>query len=180
MQAWRPVRMHIYANKTYEQRSQQCFSMIADYEGDITKLFEGDKDGELPILATRNLILFPGVVSPVLIGRTSSLNLISYLKESPDKAFAVFCQKTAEEDNPLKKEQLYEYGVYAKIIRVLEMPGQTGNVTVILQGLGRCKLTSISNTIPFLRGTVEMASEKYRTRRTKSSWPQSRTCVTSQ
>lgn len=67
--------------------------MIADYEGDITKLFEGDKDGELPILATRNLILFPGVVSPVLIGRTSSLNLISYLKESPDKAFAVFCQK---------------------------------------------------------------------------------------
>lgn len=34
------------------------FSMIADYEGDIVKLFEGGNDGEYPILATRNLILF--------------------------------------------------------------------------------------------------------------------------
>ena len=74
--------------------------MIADYEGDITKLFEGNEDGELPLLATRNLVLFPGVVSPVLIGRTSSLNLINYLKETPEQAFAVFCQKNADEDNP--------------------------------------------------------------------------------
>ena len=44
--------------------------MIADYEGDITKLFEGGENGEVPVLATRNLVLFPGVVSPVLIGRT--------------------------------------------------------------------------------------------------------------
>ena len=138
-----------------------AFSMIADYEGDITKLFEGDKDGELPILATRNLVLFPGVVSPVLIGRATSLSLINYLKETPDQAFAVFCQKNQEEDNPVKKEQLYEYGVHAKIIRVLEMPGQTGNVTVILQGMGRCKLTGLNSTAPFLKGTVEVAPETF-------------------
>ncbi len=134
--------------------------MIADYEGDITKLFEGNEDGELPLLATRNLVLFPGVVSPVLIGRTSSLNLINYLKETPEQAFAVFCQKNADEDNPSKKEQLYEYGVHAKIIRVLEMPGQNGNVTVILQGLGRCRLTEVKGTFPFLKGMVEVAPEK--------------------
>ena len=58
--------------------------MIADYEGDITKLFEGNEDGELPVLATRNLVLFPGVVSPVLIGRTASLNLVNYLKDRQD------------------------------------------------------------------------------------------------
>lgn len=150
----------ICKQKLMSKEFNNAFSMIADYEGDITKLFEGDKGGELPVLATRNLILFPGVVSPVLIGRTSSLNLINYLKETPDQAFAVFCQKAAEEDNPLKKEQLYEYGVHAKIIRVLEMPGQTGNVTVILQGLGRCKLTAINKTVPYLKGTVEIAPEK--------------------
>ena len=138
-----------------------AFSMIADYEGDITKLFEGNEDGELPVLATRNLVLFPGVVSPVLIGRTASLNLVNYLKDKPEEAFAVFCQKNADEDNPTKKEELYEYGVYAKIIRVLEMPGQQGNATVILQGLGRCKLTEIKATAPFLKGTVEVATEKF-------------------
>ena len=94
--------------------------MIADYEGDITKLFEGNEDGELPVLATRNLVLFPGVVSPVLVGRTSSLNLVNQLKDKPELPFAVFCQKNPEEDNPAKKEQLYDYGVFAKIIRVLE------------------------------------------------------------
>ena len=138
-----------------------AFSMIADYEGDITKLFEGDKDGELPVLATRNLVLFPGVVSPVLIGRASSLNLINQIKDKPEQAFAVFCQKNAEEDNPVKKEQLHEYGVHAKVIRVLEMPGQGNNVTVILQGMGRCKLTSVNSTMPFLKGVVEVAPEKF-------------------
>ena len=137
-----------------------AFSMIADYEGDITKLFEGNEDGELPVLATRNLVLFPGVVSPVLVGRTSSLNLVNQLKDKPELPFAVFCQKNPEEDNPAKKEQLYDYGVFAKIIRVLEMPGQQGNVTVILQGMGRCKLTGIKDTNPYLRGTVEVAPEK--------------------
>ena len=140
--------------------TNSAFSMIADYEGDITKLFEGNESGEQPILATRNLVLFPGVVSPVLIGRTSSLNLINQLKETPDQAFAVFCQKNADEDAPTKKDQLYDYGVHAKIIRVLEMPGQSGNVTVILQGLGRCKLNEITGISPFLKGVVEVATEK--------------------
>ena len=134
--------------------------MIADYEGDITKLFEGNQNGEVPVLATRNLVLFPGVVSPVLIGRTSSLNLVNHLKDKTDEAFAVFCQKNADEDNPARKEDLYEYGVYAKMIRALEMPGQQGNVTVILQGLGRCRLTEINGRQPFLKGTVEVAPEK--------------------
>ena len=143
-----------------KRETNSAFSMIADYEGDITKLFEGNQNGEVPVLATRNLVLFPGVVSPVLIGRTSSLNLVNHLKDKTDEAFAVFCQKNADEDNPARKEDLYEYGVYAKMIRALEMPGQQGNVTVILQGLGRCRLTEINGGQPFLKGTVEVAPEK--------------------
>ena len=38
-----------------------AFSMIADYEGDVAKLFEESIDGDVPVLATRNLVLFPGV-----------------------------------------------------------------------------------------------------------------------
>lgn len=145
-------------SKFMKKDINNAFSMIADYEGDITKLFEGSIDGELPVLATRNLILFPGVVSPVLIGRTSSLNLINNLKDTPNAMFAVFCQKDADQDNPSKKD-LYEYGVYAKIIRVLEMPGASNNLTVILQGMGRCHLSEIKKTKPFMTGLVETAPE---------------------
>lgn len=135
-----------------------AFSMIADYEGDITKLFEGDMDLEVPVLATRNLILFPGVVSPVLVGRTASLNLINSLKDKENGTFAIFCQKDANQDNP-SKDDLYEYGVYAKIIRVLEMPGPGNNQTVIVQGLGRCRLSEIKKTRPYLKGLVTVAPE---------------------
>lgn len=145
-------------SKFMKKDINNAFSMIADYEGDITKLFEGSIDGELPVLATRNLILFPGVVSPVLIGRTSSLNLINNLKDNPNAMFAVFCQKDADQDNPSKKD-LYEYGVYAKIIRVLEMPGASNNLTVILQGMGRCHLSEIKKTKPFMTGLIETAPE---------------------
>lgn len=136
-----------------------AFSMIADYEGDITKLFEESIDGEVPILATRNLVLFPGVVSPVLIGRIQSLNLINHLKDNQNSIFAIFCQKDADQDNPLKKD-LHEIGVYAKVIRILEMPGSGNNLTVIVQGLGRCHLSEITKSQPFITGLVENAPEE--------------------
>lgn len=136
-----------------------AFSMIADYEGDVTKLFEESIEGEVPILATRNLVLFPGVVSPVLIGRVQSLNLINHLKDNQNSIFAIFCQKDADQDNPSKKD-LYEVGVYAKIIRVLEMPGSGNNLTVIVQGLGRCHLSEIKGTQPYITGMVEKLPEE--------------------
>ncbi|MBO5314177.1 MAG: endopeptidase La [Prevotella sp.] len=142
-----------------KKNQNTAFSMIADYEGDITKLFEDYSEEEISILATRNLVLFPGVVSPILIGRESSLKLIEKLQKKSNSIFAVFCQKDASVEFPAKKD-LYEYGVYARIIRVLEMPGNTNNVTVIVQGLGRCMLSDITKTKPHLKGHAIPAIEE--------------------
>ena len=136
-----------------------AFSMIADYDGDISKLFDEKVEGELPILATRNLMMFPGVVSPILIGRTSSLNLIEAMsKKKKNQIFAVFCQKDTETNEPTIKD-LYEYGVYAKVVRVLELPGQGPNVSVVVQGLGRCHLEAIKKRRPYIKGVVSDAQE---------------------
>lgn len=132
--------------------------MIADYEGDVTNLFNVNIDGELPILATRNIAIFPGVISPVIIGRKQSLNLLDKLRKHNDAAFAVFCQKDQEVENPECKD-LFEYGVYAKLVKVLEMPGPGNNLTAIIQGLGRCRLKSITRTMPFMLGEVCPAME---------------------
>ena len=132
--------------------------MIADYEGDVTNLFNVNIDGELPILATRNIAIFPGVISPVIIGRKQSLNLLDKLRKHNDAAFAVFCQKDQEVENPEGKD-LFEYGVYAKLVKVLEMPGPGNNLTAIIQGLGRCRLKSITHTMPFMLGEVCPAME---------------------
>ena len=143
-----------------KRNQNSAFSMIADYEGDVTKLLEENHEGKLPILATRNLILFPGIVSPILIGREASLNLINKLKEKPNAVFAVFCQKDADKEEP-GKDDLYEYGVYARIIRILEIPGSGNNISVIVQGLGRCRLTEIKKTRPYMEGMVETAAEEF-------------------
>lgn len=125
--------------------------MIADYEGDIHHLFDVDVNGEVPILATRNMVMFPGVISPVLVGRPSSISLVKHMHDNPDGIIGIFCQKDPTEDHPGPND-LYEIGVYAKIIRVLEMPGPGNNLTAIVQGLGKCELQQITHLRPYMRG----------------------------
>ena len=130
------------------------FQMIADYDGDITSLFNINVEGEIPILATRNLVMFPGVVAPIVLGRSASLNLARFLEkpEHNDIIFAIFCQKDPNVDHP-DTADLFDYGVYAKLIRLLELPG-TNNQTAIIQGMGRCRLTKLTKKRPFYVGTT--------------------------
>ena len=141
-----------------DREQPSAFQMIADYEGDIRQLFEVDVNGEIPILATRNMVMFPGVISPVLVGRPTSINLVKKLHDSPNEVIAIFCQKDPSIDNPSASD-LYDIGVYAKIIRVLEMPGASGNLTAIVQGLGKCKLLELKRTRPYLTGLTQPEQE---------------------
>ena len=130
--------------------------MIADIEGDFKDLINGiPTPDDIPILAVRNLVLFPGVVSPILIGRESSSTLIKRA-EKKMMVIGIVCQRDPDVDEPTK-EDLYEYGVYAKVIKQLTLPN--GNITAIVQALGRLKLIDIIGTNPYLTGHVEAATE---------------------
>ena len=133
--------------------------MIADYEGDVTNMLNVHVDGEIPILATRNMALFPGVIAPVIIGRKQSLSLLRKIRKNQDTAFAVFCQKDQEVEHPGEND-LFSYGVYAKLVKVLEMPGPSNNHTAIIQALGRCKLKRVTRTSPFMLAEVTQAMEE--------------------
>src|SRR3712207_6432148 len=133
-------------------KNNATIQMIADFEGDITSLFNEEKGGVLPILATRNIVLFPGVMTPILIGREASLNLLEHIGQHPTN-FAIFSQKD-ENVNAPKAKDLYPVGVFARLIKVIDMPGANHQVTAIVQGLGRCELESIVEEQPFLVGNV--------------------------
>lgn len=132
-----------------DRRNNTSIQMIADYEGDINTLFDTPTPDVVPILATRNLVLFPGVVTPILVGRPASVSLVNKLRKNPEQIFAVFCQKNADVEDPGKKD-LYPLGVYAKLVRVLEMSGPGNNITAIVQGLGRCQLEDVVKRKPYL------------------------------
>ena len=141
------------------KRFKTSIQMIADYDGDMAKLLNVNIEGELPILATRNIILFPGVIVPILIGRKQSLNLLEALGKNQDAVFAVICQKDQNVENPGENDFM-QYGVYAKLVKVLEMPGGGNNVTAIVQGMGRCQLDRITRKMPYIRGEVRPFPEE--------------------
>ena len=141
------------------KRFKTSIQMIADYDGDMAKLLNVNIEGELPILATRNIILFPGVIVPILIGRKQSLNLLEALGKNQDAVFAVICQKDQNIENPGENDFM-QYGVYAKLVKVLEMPGGGNNVTAIVQGMGRCQLDRITRKMPYIRGEVRPFPEE--------------------
>ena len=112
-----------------------------DADEDFTKGVE--EVGEvLPILPLRNMVLFPGVAMPVLVGRPKSMRLVK--------------DKEMDTEEP-GLEDLYSIGVVAEIVRVLEMPD--GMTTVILQGKKRFHLDAMVGTEPYLKGQVSLLED---------------------
>ena len=129
--------------------------MIADIDGDFKNLIDMETPSELPILPVRNLVLFPGVVSPILIGRESSMRLVRKCEKS-GSLLGIVCQHDPDVEEP-GKEDLFEFGVFAKVVKQLTLPN--GTVTAIIQGLGRLRLLNIISETPYLTGHVEPAAE---------------------
>jgi ATP-dependent Lon protease len=139
----------------YMDNRKGAFSMIADVEGDYRDLTNIELPDALPILAVRNLVLFPGVVSPILIGRESSMSLIRKAEKS-GALIGVICQRDPEVEQPIRSD-LYDIGVFAKVLKTLTLPN--GNLTAIIQGLGRLRLQELLKYKPYLIGRVATAPE---------------------
>ena len=137
------------------QNKNSAFQMIADVSGEFQDLINVETPPTVPILAVRNLVLFPGVLSPILIGRDSSKNLVQKA-EKKGIVIGVVCQLDPETEIPMK-EDLYDYGVYAKVMKLLTLPN--GNVTAIVQAMGRMHLRDIVASTPYLEGIAEPVPE---------------------
>ena len=131
------------------------FSIIADLDGNEEQYMNVEMENEMPVLPLRNMVLFPGTVMPVAVGRLSSLELVNKAEKS-GKFITVVCQKRSEVVQP-HLEDLYKVGTVAKIIKLLEMPDNTK--TAIVQGVRRVKLNKITREYPYLFGEVTAMDE---------------------
>ena len=135
--------------------------MVSDYDGDPAELSkETEVGGSVPILVTRNLIPFPGIMTPILIGREPSVRLLEHLAGKSDMIFAVFAQKDPNVEKPTE-EDIYPTGVYAKLVKVFDMPGSEDEHTAIVLSTARCKLVKITDTKPFFVGLTEAMPETF-------------------
>ena len=129
--------------------SEPIISIVTDELGDLD--FDIDEKylkEEIPILALRNTIIFPGTNLPITVARTKSLKALKTL-QGKKGIIGLVCQKDANTEDP-EQNDLYDIGVLGEIIRVIEIPNDP-NVTVILQGKKRFRLDQITQTEPYLK-----------------------------
>src|SRR5688500_18568643 len=107
----------------------------------------------LPILPTRDVAVFPGIIASISIGRPSSRKL---LEESlpQSKTIGVFAQRNSENDKP-GQDDLYRVGVACSVHKLMRQPDDSG-VLIVVSALGRIALKKVISTEPFLRGEIEV------------------------
>lgn len=123
----------------------------------------GDGDGEgplipnvLPILPLRGMVVFPGTITPIGVGRPSSRRLLDESLPN-DKIIGLFAQKDEEEEDP-GADGIHHVGTAAMVLKLIRQPDET--VTLIVHGLRRRKLIKLTQTDPFLRGRLATIKEK--------------------
>ena len=126
-------------------------SIIPVVQGEgMPKVNQDQLPDTIPVLALRNAVLFPGTVYPITIGREKSINLIEDA-EKRNLFIGAVPQNDLSVEDP-GKEDLYQYGTVAKIVKTLEMPD--GTITAILQGYSRFELMDIIDYEPYMVGRV--------------------------
>ncbi|MBB6004716.1 endopeptidase La [Arcicella rosea] len=111
----------------------------------------GKLTDELPILPIRNVILFPGMVIPITVGRQKSVRLVKKAYKG-NRTIGVITQANPNKEEPVG-EDLYKVGTVAHIIKMIVLPG--GNTTIIVQGRKRFEVENYIKTEPNLIAKVK-------------------------
>lgn len=106
---------------------------------------------EMPILALRGLTVFPSMLLHFDVGRGTSIKALDQALEAGSPIFLVAQKDLSVEEPGL--EDLYPIGTISNVKQILRLPGD--NVRVMVEGIGRGRLTALSQTDPFLLGAVE-------------------------
>jgi ATP-dependent Lon protease len=137
-----------------EESNADFFPIISDDNADDLENFVVPE--LLPILPLRNMVVLPGVIIPINIGREKSLRLIKEANRK-DKIIGAVAQVDPSIEEP-KGADLYRVGTVAKIMKVLEMPD--GSTTVIIQGKKRFNVREFLSEEPYFMAYVNAIEEK--------------------
>src|SRR3984893_11997072 len=116
-----------------------------------TDIEQNQTNETLAILPVRGIVLFPGMVVPLTIGRPSAIKLVD--SELPEnKQLGLVTQRDEELDRPGPSD-LFQIGVSAQVLKLIRQPD--GVIILIVQVLTRIALESFVQTEPYLRATVQ-------------------------
>jgi len=110
-----------------------------------------------PLLPLRDIVIFPGMVVPLFIGREKSINALKYAL-SEEKEIFLATQKSAVMDEPRQKD-IYSFGTIATVLQLLKMPD--GTVKSLIEGKERAKIKNFIPNNDFMMVEVDKVDEHY-------------------
>jgi len=115
---------------------------------------DGEKvqvENRIPVLPLREVVIFPFVVIPLLVGRQPSLAAIEAAAET-DKLILLVAQKEGETQEPGAAD-LHRVGVIGRVLQVARLPN--GSTRVLVEGFARARITRYVSGGPFMRAVIE-------------------------
>lgn len=101
---------------------------------------------KLPLLVLRDIVVFPGMIAPIFVGRAKSIQaLLNTKTPNNDRRILLVLQKQPNQESP-NIQDLHSIGVVAKIIQIVKLQN---NAKVLVEALDRVKLHNISNNETF-------------------------------
>jgi ATP-dependent Lon protease len=127
-------------------------SRSAEVSGDPDQSRElQDMPDKVPVLPVRNVVIFPGTVVPLSVGREKSRRLIDTVLEG-SRLVATFTQRNEETEDP-GIDDVYRVGTVARVLKLLRMPD--GNNSLLVHGVARAGLVEFTDTDPFWQARIE-------------------------
>jgi ATP-dependent Lon protease len=110
----------------------------------------------LPMMPIRDVVIFPYMMTPFVVGRESSVRALEEAMAGDKKIFLA-TQHDASIDEP-KPDEIYSVGTVVNIVQSLKLPD--GNIKVLVEGVERAKVVSVSDDEGFFRAVVRTVSYK--------------------
>ncbi len=105
-----------------------------------------------PLLPLRDIVVFPGMVVPLFVGRDKSVAALEAAMEA-SKDIVLLAQLDPGCDDP-DADDLYDFGVIAQVLQLLKLPD--GTVRVLVEGQTRAQLSALENVGTHLLAEVEV------------------------
>lgn len=115
-----------------------------------SKSTTGSTIATLPVLPLRDVVIFPNMIFPVLVGRESSLRAAAEAL-SRDKYIFLVAQRNPSVDEP-QKEDIYQTGTVAKIVQMLRLPN--GLMKILVEGESQGVIETIAEANGFMEASV--------------------------
>src|SRR4249920_2485701 len=115
---------------------------------------EKSETKRLPMMPIRDVVIFPFMMTPFVVGRESSVRALEEAMAGDKKIFLA-TQHDASIDEP-KPNEIYNVGTIVNIVQSLKLPD--GNIKVLVEGVERAKIVSVTDEEGFFRAVVRTFS----------------------